>query len=363
MVKRYSAAIMGGSNSVMNLGYWSEFLSSIESKYQIKLEPVHNMTVGATRSLMAATQLASKDLPDDIDYFFIEYSLNDESWEGSRNLIDFWMRVNEGIVRSIKARWPNAMITLIILSRQRGYHRKKISMIHAMTYYIARHYGCVVADVHDELYNRLGDGHEMTEGFYSDNDHYSRGVPCALVGEIIADAFAGGMDRPAVGPMPRKLVKAAYDRFLYVDHRRGLEVDGGPTVDWSNSRFSYRCVPVSSGRPADISYSGEMLAVDFISHPDIPGLAIEWGGKSVVIPTYRRALGAKYAFLVSQFVPMEHGLSYETAKAEPETVRLKVQGDVAGDDVDILKAHSTILHAKSVTGVVPVIGVLLGQAA
>lgn len=355
-------AVVGGSNTVMTKGYVRQFVEQFERR-RGPVEIVMDLSVGATRSVFGASQIMTQDDLGQVDLFLIEYALNDEGWERrGTSMLEFWTRLNESVIRDIIQRAPGAMIAFVVLSRKEGPHRERINLVHALTHYLARHYRCGVVDIHDWLYDTAGLDHATWPGFYADQAHYGLGVPTALIGGRVADGVMEMIDGDLRPRMNRLLNSGTFAEIIRMTV--DSTIDDTPLKDgsWKNSRYDLRPKNMALGDTVRFAFDGELLAIDLVSHPDSPAMALTHDDKSWLFPTARKGLN-RFPFLYHQQVLAEHGIAIGAAGRRTEIELTACRPEDAPAGARIFPENWLMRYAKPGEGPLSLLNITIGLGA
>lgn len=293
--------IIGGSNTVMQPGYWPT-LQALMAKRGMPLDIVADLAVGGTTSGFGLFQLKRFDSLADCDLLLIEYALNDAFVYGDeRRPNRHWARFYEGIIRHALEINPRLRIVSMVFGARGGSYVASVPAIDSGIQYMSDWYGASVVNVSRQLMLRYGREVVSDPAFYSDQGHYARPIATSIVADIIAGELTEIL---AAEPQPRGLP-------LPIDpqHFAGARIMDASTLiascglaerDFKNRRFSVSTADLGDLRLKLEFEKGRPLAFAYVCDAAISPLEIAIPGQ-----TYEAALlkggvrDGAFKFLVS----------------------------------------------------------------
>ncbi|WEK49219.1 MAG: SGNH/GDSL hydrolase family protein [Candidatus Kaistia colombiensis] len=275
--------VIGGSNTVMQPGYWPTLLARMAQR-GMPLEVVADLSVGGTTSGFGLFQLKANDHHlAEADVLIIEYALNDAFVYGDeRRPFRHWARFYEGVIRHALARNPKLHIVSLVFGQRGGAYISSVPSIDAGMHYISDWYDTAIVDVSRHLMRRFGRDVVTDPSFYADQGHYARPIATTLVADIIAE----DLERILAAPFRPRGVPPPIDPHHFadakiIDAKTLIETCGLPARVYSNRRFAATTADLGAFRLKLDFDRGRPLAMAYVCAPDISALEIAMAGETV----------------------------------------------------------------------------------
>jgi hypothetical protein len=288
-------AIVGGSNSVMRMGY-ANHLNRLISQATARLTQLNYYSLGGTHSIYSLIQADRQAIAANNDVIFFEYSVNDRyAIEQENYSLDLAGKVLEGFIRKVRNSNPNCLI-VILLFRHLDHFYDDNCQLDDLFGAIAQKYNVPVVDVTEALrqFPDLG----QVKALYEERDpsHYSRPQGVATVAQMIADQLnrMGVIQALRFG---RLLSKPQDLPPIYPDNFHGLtffdRFDQGKffaqKMDasiYQNSIFREKYFPISQDNVLKFLLKGRLLAVFVKADLDHGFIKILFDGECIITSTY-----------------------------------------------------------------------------
>jgi hypothetical protein len=288
-------AIVGGSNSVMRMGYVNH-LNRLIGKATDRLTQLNYYALGGTHSVYGLIQADRQAIAINNDVIFFEYSVNDRyAIEQGSYSLDLAGKVLEGFIRKVRDANPNCLI-VILLFRHLDHFYDDNCQLDDLFGAIAQKYNLPVVDVTALL--RKSPDLSQVKALYEESDpsHYSRPQGVSTVAQIIADQLnqMGVMQDLRLG---RPLARSQNLPPIYPDHFQGLtffdRFDQGKfsaqNLDasiYQNSIFREKYFPISQDNALKFLLKGRLLAVFVKADLDHGFIQIEFDNDCIITSTY-----------------------------------------------------------------------------
>ena len=274
--------VIGGSNTVMQPGYWPSLLSSMARRGHA-LDVVADLSVGGTTSGFGLFQLKAHPGLADADLLIIEYALNDAFVYGDeRRPFRHWARFYEGIIRHALEQNPALRIVSLVFGARGGTYVSAVPSIDAGMHYISDWYETSVINVSRSLMRRFGREVVTDPAFYSDQGHYARPIATTIVSDIVADELERVLGTPA---RPRALPVAVdlhhFAGASVIDAKTLIERCGLPAREYKNRRFTATTADLGGHRLKLEFEKGRPLAFSYVCSPEIGALEVTMGNEPV----------------------------------------------------------------------------------
>lgn len=275
--------VIGGSNTVMQPGYWPTLLANM-ARRGVALDVIADLSVGGTTSGFGLFQLkASEHHLAEADVLIIEYALNDAFVYGDeRRPVRHWARFYEGIIRYALSKNPNLHIVSLVFGFRNGSYTSAVPSIDAGMHYISDWYGTSVINISRYLMLRFGREVVTDPAFYSDQGHYARPIATSIVADIIAK----DLQRILATPVRPQALPLAIDVHNFadakvIDAKTLIETGGLPTRDYRNRRFAATTADIGDFRLKLEFEKGRPLAFSYVCTPDISQLQISTPNETI----------------------------------------------------------------------------------
>ncbi len=274
--------VIGGSNTVMQPGYWPSLLTSMARRGHA-LDVVADLSVGGTTSGFGLFQLKSHPGLAEADLLIIEYALNDAFVYGDeRRPFRHWARFYEGIIRHALELNPSLRIVSLVFGARGGTYVSSVPSIDAGMHYISDWYETSVINVSRSLMRRFGREVVTDPAFYSDQGHYARPIATSIVSDIVADELERVLSLPV---RPRALPVAVDPHHFagasIIDAKTLIETCGLPAREYKNRRFAATTADLGGHRLKLQFEKGRPLAFSYVCSPEIGALQVTMGGETV----------------------------------------------------------------------------------
>jgi hypothetical protein len=271
--------VIGGSNTVMEPGYFGQMLAAA-ARQGVTLDIVENMAVGGTTSAYGLFRLKTSDALERSDLLIIEYTLNDAFIYGDeRRQFRHWARIYEGILRYALGRNPRLKICTLILGARNGSWLSSVPSLDAGIRYLSDWYGTIVVDISRDLMRRFGREVVTDPGFYVDQGHYARPVATAMVADLAADGLIAGLAASGsahVLPPPVDPDHFADAGVIDVPALFAAAPDAS-LVEYHNRRFAFTAIDIARHRVEIDLSGGKLLGVFHMSAPNMTPLMLARG--------------------------------------------------------------------------------------
>jgi hypothetical protein len=237
-MRTVNLTVIGGSNTLMNPGYFPQFLAKAEQR-GTNINLVANLAIGGTTSAAGLYQLKTTDALEQSDILLIATTINDNWIYGNeRKPFRHWARLYEGIVRYALMRNPKLIICSVILGTNNGTYLEAVPSIEAGIYYMSSWYGVDVVDVDRQLLQRHGRAVLLDPGFYLDEGHYARPIATSMVAEIVTDEVLAAVDRgPRQMPLPVAIDAKNFSTVSTVSAGTLRDISGVDLVQYKSRLF------------------------------------------------------------------------------------------------------------------------------
>jgi hypothetical protein len=288
-------AIVGGSNSVMRMGYVNH-LNRLIGKATDRLTQLNYYSLGGTHSVYGLIQADRQAIAINNDVIFFEYSVNDRyAIEQGSYSLDLAGKVLEGFIRKVRDSNPNCLI-VILLFRHLDHFYDDHCQLDDLFGAIAQKYNLPVVDVTASL--RQSPDLSQVKALYEESDpsHYSRPQGVETVAQIIADQLneMGVMQdlrlgKPWVSPQNLPPIYpdnfqglAFFDRF---DQGKFFAEKLDASI-YQNSIFREKYFPISQDNALRFLLKGRLLAVFVKADLDHGFIQIEFDNDCIITSTY-----------------------------------------------------------------------------
>jgi len=275
--------VIGGSNTVMQPGYWPTLLARMAHR-GFPLDVVADLSVGGTTSGFGLFQLkANEHHLANADVLVIEYALNDAFVYGDeRRPFRHWARFYEGVIRHALSINPDLRIVSLVFGQRGGSYITSVPSIDAGMHYISDWYDAAIVNVSRNLMRRFGREVVTDPSFYADQGHYARPIATTIVADIIAEELErilAAPFRPRGMPLPIDPYHFASARII--DAKTLIETCGLPPRVYSNRRFAATTADLGDFRLKLTFDKGRPLALAYVCAPDISALEIAMASDTV----------------------------------------------------------------------------------
>lgn len=274
--------IIGGSNTVMQPGYWPSLLANMARRGH-PLDVVADLSVGGTTSGFGLFQLKAHPGLADADLLIIEYALNDAFVYGDeRRPFRHWARFYEGIIRYAREQNPSLQVVSLVFGARGGTYVSAVPSIDAGMHYISDWYDTSVINVSRSLIRRFGREVVTDPGFYADQGHYARPIATTIVADIVAD----GLEQILSAPVLPRALPVAIDPHHFacasvIDAKALIERYGLPAREYKNRRFAAATADLGGHRLKLEFEKGRPLAFSYVCAPEIGALEITMANETV----------------------------------------------------------------------------------
>jgi hypothetical protein len=297
--------VIGGSNTLMNPGWFPKFISMAADR-GLSISVLENYAIGNTTIGYGFYCLLKNDALRNADVLMIEYAINDEFIYRDIPGFRHWARLYEGLIRFAVGLNPTIKIFSVILETRRVALADEISQISSNIVYLSHWYQIGFVDLSRELNIRHGLSVLADEKLYAQNDaaHYStnKGVPA--VAEIAADAFAELVRAPTYelsSPVDRRAF-VSVGRLDVVDLARAQGLD---IKTYKNKRFSLSTFDLAAFALRIRIKKGILLGIEFVCERNTAPFYITIGSLSWECDPMKSGVkDGTYKFLLS-YMPCE----------------------------------------------------------
>lgn len=319
---------IGGSNLIVLHGI-SEKIPYFLQMAGVVAEPVvSNLAVGGTGSLFGWERLCRHD-GEQYDAVVLEYGINDLFVR--KNDRELWREGFKGLLRSVRRRFPEAVVANVLLGRRSESHWQEQAALHREMKDISAMLGVHTIDV-DGHFKRSEFG-EVFSSLYKDDNHYLAPVAVGYVAQYCALGLADLIQRHAwtqATPVPSATGEVVMHVTPFPREQR----------DFIGSRFSWKASWMALDDQTVVDVPGVPVGLSFVSAPESCAIHVSvLGGVSIVNTATAWTQRGLFPFLVTH-TPV-HGF-WNKDMPIPASSRLTISAINAGSalwDGSLVQGH------------------------
>lgn len=335
-MRTLNLSVIGGSNTLMNPGYFPQMLAKAEQR-GTNINVIANLAIGGTTSAAGLYQLKTTDVLEKSDVLLIATTINDNWIYGNeRRPFRHWARLYEGIIRYALMRNPKLVICSVILGTNNGTYLEAVPSIEAGIYYLSSWYGVDVVDVDRHLLTHYGRQVLQSPDFYLDEGHYQRPIATSIVAEIVTEQVLAAVAKgPRTAAMPPAVDAKNFAHVSTVSAGTLRDVSGVPLVPYKSRLFEAEAFELGTRELSFRIEGGKLGGIMYACEPRTGVISVSYNDKPINVATQKSGVqSGQFRFLTSMMLG-DFIFNDILDEEQSGTYRFKLHGGAAPSDLKI----------------------------